>query len=404
MKWNPHAMSLIGLLIAGLAVALAIVVVRRAMPAPIPDGAVTGQPAGDAEPGTPQPPPGLVAARSRDGEADVVAFDGQAWREIVPASALPPVEEGGRVLAESVRFVVPEPGLARIALVVAYCAADSTEAEACTSRGYVFDRADGRLQSLGEDVVPSAWLPDGRLLVDAISAGGRIFDPASGATAAVAGPDADYTIGFGAGLSPDGRRIALSTGSAEKVVDIATGAAVVFAGEPSVDRTPWLAFSPDGGRVAAAQRRVVAIAPSGDETSRSRIAVFDTATGAHLATASPEGAHDTAPAWANGGRTVVFLRADGEASGTDFFEPARVMRYDVDSATTGVLVDAVALRRDIVAPGSGGMAAYLERTADGATEVVVVDLATGASAPVFDDGFDYTALAWASAQVAGNGN
>lgn len=317
--------------------------------------------------------------------------------EIVPASALPPVEEEGRVLAETIRFVAVEPGLDRAALVVAYCGGGESEAEPCATRGYVFDRATGDVLRLDDEVVPTAWLPDGRLLVDAISAGGRIVDPATGDGGPIAGPDADYTIGFGGGLSPDGRWIAISTGRAEKIVDVATGAAVVLGGDGSVDRTPWLAFSPDGLRVAAAQSRVVGVSPSGDETTASRVAIFDAVSGARMAGVGDDDgdAHDVAPAWANGGRSVVFLRSAGDADSADFAELARVMRYDLDTGQTVALVDTAAWRRDVVVPEGGSAAAFLERTAGGPNAIVTVDIATGSTSSPSDAAFDYTSLAWA---------
>lgn len=354
------------------------------------------------------PPDGLVVARARGGAVDVVAAVDGAWRTIVPAAALPP-PVGDRPRQAEVAFVAVAPGLDRAALTVLYCAADASEAADCYPRGYVYDRGTGQLAAPGDENVPVGWLPDGRLLVDAVSGGAAVFDPATGLTAPVGGAGADYTVGFGAGLARDGGRIAYSTGTGEHVADLATGAVVALAGPGSADRTPWLAFSPDGARVAAARRLAVDVDAAGFDGLPwpSVIAIHDAASGARLVVVDQDGAgavpaRDLAPAWTRDGGAIVFLRADRAGQGADLFEPARVMRHDLTTGETVALAGDVVPRRDVVVAPTGDIAVWLEQPAPGVSRARAVDIATGAPVAVLPDdaAYRHTALAWADPGAA----
>lgn len=359
-----------------------------------------------AEPAGPPPPDGLVVARSRGATADVVAAVGGEWQTIVPASALAPAPDEDRRSADVV-FVAVSRGLSRAALTVLHCAPEGAEPADCRPRAYVYDRVSGHLGAPGDESVPVGWLADGRLLVDAVSGGARVFDPATGAAVPVFGADADYTVGFGAGLAPGGGRIAYSTGAGEKVLDLATGTTVTLTGAGSADRTPWLAFSPDGARVAVARRLAVDTAAAAFDGLPwpSEIAVHDAVSGRRLAVVAPGdapgGGRDLAPRWARGGRELVFLRADRAGQGVDLFEPARVMRHDLATAVTTAVVDDVASRRDVVVPPTGDVAVWLEQSGTGAPRAMAVDLTTGRRGAVLPDdaAHRHTALAWADPQA-----
>ncbi|RIL10204.1 hypothetical protein DCC79_08695 [bacterium] len=377
---------------------------------PAASGAVTaaaGSAAAADEPAGPPPPDGLVVARSRGVTADVVAAVGGEWQTIVPASALAPAPDADRRRSADVVFVAVSPGLSRAALTVLHCAPEGAEPADCRPRSYVYDRMSGHLEAPGDEAVPVGWLADGRLLVDAVSGGARVFDPATGATGPVAGADADYTVGFGAGLAPGGGRIAYSTGAGEKVLDLATGTTVALAGIGSADRTPWLAFSPDGTRVAVARRLAVDVDDAAFDGLPwpSEIAVHDAVSGRRLAVVAPGdapgGGRDLAPRWARGGRELVFLRADRAGQGVDLFEPARVMRHDLATAVTTAVVDDVASRRDVVVPPTGDVAVWLEQSGTGAPRAMAVDLTTGRRGAVLPDdaAHRHTALAWADPQA-----
>lgn len=84
----PHLPHRAGRMTAGLALALVVAavlgiaavltVLRRPAPPVMPDSAASDRPAAvTITPEAPGAPSGLVAARSRAGEADVVAFDGR---------------------------------------------------------------------------------------------------------------------------------------------------------------------------------------------------------------------------------------------------------------------------------------------------------------------------------------
>jgi hypothetical protein len=110
---------------------------------------------------------------------------------------------------------------------------------------------------------------------------------------------------------------------------------------------------------------------------------------------------DFSPAWASNGQKVVFLRADAnawQATPGNFGVlsedlPAGVTVYDLGTATFTQLLANDSIRRNLIVPGAGGIAAYLETTPDG-VKLRLVDLADGHVTLPLQDETVHTAIGY----------
>ena len=243
----------------------------------------------------------------------------------------------------------------------------------------------------------AAFAPDGKLLVTASRDGkARVWDAATGELALpVLVHESEVTHAL---FSPDGRRIATSTGGIVRIWDVRNGACAVGPIRHAKS-VPWIMFHPDGSRLATACRdgtaRVwdlhsgrMAFPPLRHE-GETRCAVFDH-NGAKIVTLS---SNRTVRVWdAVTGESVLSpIRYTEDLSVVQFTsDSSRIVAAGVGGVTrlwdaaTGSAVDHDGCRGSSDAGPHGTRIAKSGRLQDGL--LTVWDLRTGASAVLPKDG------------------
>jgi hypothetical protein len=181
------------------------------------------------------------------------------------------------------------------------------------------------------------------------------------------------------------------------VLAISSGGSTWLEGAASAYDTPWIALAPGGEHVAA-----VRIQEGRDnESGAGGLAVFD-GSGAALTHVTPDGQLDFAPAWADLGRQVVFLRAtaddvlpDEDTGWAPSSPRSSVVVYDLGTGASGIAAPPEAARGALLVPAVGHTAVYLQQDG-GVLRTYGVDIGGGQPGPLEAGGDEHTAIGWAA--------
>jgi hypothetical protein len=249
----------------------------------------------------------------------------------------------------------------------------------------------------GGRLAPVRWLADGRTLVveDVLAGRGGLYDADTGELHPLPIADEPYHLPYTPeGVSPDGRLVLFTAPAGEALLDRATSTVHALGGDPSAHDTGWLALAPDLVHAA-----VVRIRPGQDNRAGGGQLEIHDGRGTQPTVVSPGDALDHAPAWADGGARLAFLRTDVAAWGAhpgpgSEWALAGVMVHVCGTGVTSTVLPPDAARRTLVVPASGDVAVFLERDGDRGRARSVA-LSDGRALTLLDDSTDHTAIGWA---------